>query len=286
MQLHPDAAIRYCNESTGARTRASREATMHMLGLLQSRHPNKRLDQFTTSDLTRFCLDGVSSGTSRTRRSKMVSFFGWCTYMKLIRKDPAIDLKYTVKVKSVPARSNRWLTEEEAVSLLRGFGPDLIDQRNKIVFMFGLMMGLRRDAIASLRWHMFSDDLSRVTLTVKGGKVVTLGVPPQVGAALASWRAQAPADTDVVFPWFTVDREVIWHKPMGSHNVYRITRQCGDIAPHDMRRTFAGIQDARGVPVKDISELLCHSNVGVTDVYLKKNPNRAAALADAFRLEL
>lgn len=285
MKLYPDAALRYCNESTGARTRSSRQATLRLLAQLQARHPSKELHQYRTEDLTRFCLDGVAPGTSRHRRSKMMSFFGWCHYMKLIRLDPSRDLKFTVNVKAQPARANKWLTEEEATALLRTFGTEAIDKRNRLVFMFGLMMGLRRDAIASLRWPMFSDDLSRVTLTLKGGRVATLGVPPQLVEELTAWRAQTP-DPDVILPWFTVEREPIWNKPMGSSNVYRITRKWGEMAPHDMRRTFAGILDGRGLPVKDISGLLCHSNVGTTDIYLKKNPNRAAALADAFRLEL
>jgi integrase len=47
-----------------------------------------------------------------------------------------------------------------------------------------------------------------------------------------------------------------------------------ELAPHDLRRTFAGRLEDNDVPLRTIQPALRHSSVATTDRYLADNPNR------------
>ena len=48
----------------------------------------------------------------------------------------------------------------------------------------------------------------------------------------------------------------------------------GHVAPHDLRRSVAGALQEAGVSIENISRLLRHSNVAVTERYLSRLPQR------------
>lgn len=291
MKLFPDAAVSYADLSGACNTGPSRRTTLGVLGLLQSKNPGLDLTQFRTEHLTRFCLaPGIAPGTTRSRKSKLVSFFDWTTYRGMTKKNPATDLKFTVRVRPQGVKHHHWLTEPEVVDLIRSCDTDLLGRRNRLVLMIGTFLGLRREEISLVRWGQFSTDLSSISIIGKGRKLAQLGVPSQLRDELATWRADGPPCSEVVLPWFTTDRIPLWHKPISEANVYRVVRQAGarinypDLAPHDLRRSYAGILEAKGVPLQDISKLLRHSNVGITSTYLESNPHKVKALGAAFEL--
>jgi integrase len=59
-----------------------------------------------------------------------------------------------------------------------------------------------------------------------------------------------------------------------------------DIAPHDLRRTFAGLLEDQGVPIEKISAALRHSDIGTTQRYLADNPRRTIEALDGVVIEL
>ena len=74
----------------------------------------------------------------------------------------------------------------------------------------------------------------------------------------------------------------------GSQYVDRHGNQIGIayLRPHDLRRTFAGLLDARRVPLQDIRVVLRHDTIDATHAYLADNPLRARRHLRRFTLDL
>lgn len=294
MKLYPDAARRYIEDSGSCRTRASGRLYHVMLRQLQARHPDWQVDQFDTNSLTAWCLsDGPAPNTVKTRRKVARSFFGWAAWQKLVPASPAEDLKYTLRPSNNKVRHGVWLPEHELGRLLRACPQTWAGRRARILLMFGALMGLRREELAELRWDQVSHDASRLVFIGKGEKLAQLGIPPQLRTELQAWRREAGPGAVAVLPSLNdrFDGEPNWSQPIGIGGVTNAVHQAGrwaglELAPHDLRRTFAGILEAKQVPVKDIARLMRHSNVGTTDTYLETNPARAAKLADTFTIAL
>lgn len=293
-----EALHRYINESGAPKTRSSVITfTMHVrtLGL---RNPTLELDQFKTAHLVAYCTAGnPAPNTVRTRKTILRSFFEWCTYMRFIETNPALDLKYAVRPGSGNVRMGVWLAEHEVAGLLASCGTELHGRRDRALLVPGFFMGLRVHEIANLRWAMFSTDLSRLTFVGKGRKLVQLGVPPQARVELQAWRREAPVGCQTLYPTFrgtrwSDDQVIHWETPIGVDGCRDRIQAAGKrfglttFDPHDMRRTYAGVLEAKGVPLADISRMLRHSDMGTTSRYLEKNPNKTAELADAFELAL
>jgi integrase/recombinase XerD len=303
MKLYPTAATVYVNESGKLRTPASIASFRKVMRLLQSQYPAKHLADFTSEDLTSFCLSrGAAPSTIKNRRAHCRSFFEWCTWRKLVAANPASDLKFTVQPGNFGVREGNWLTETQVSAIARSFGDDVQGRRDRIVFLFGVMCGLRAFEIAGLTWDAFTSDLASFQLVGKGNKLARQGVPAQLRKELATWRASLPLGAKAVIPrsrqvWSpaTHRREVVWcwDEPLGYDGIRHAVRTAADraavgcdLAPHDLRRTFAGILEGKGVSVQDISRALRHANVGITSTYLEKNPAKAVAVTAGLELDL
>lgn len=294
-----EATSKFLFESGLVRTPVSRRGYRNILRYLNSSFPVEDINEYTTKTLTSFCLmDNRSTATISARRTAVRSLFEWCHYMKYCKTNPAADLKFTVRSTGhKPVVVNNWLTEQQIGDMLRACNmDDIIGQRTRVVLLIGFMTGLRRAEIAALTWSDFSDDMSRLKLIGKGEKLAVLGVPPQVREALLEWRKLAPSSAVAVIPRFSSGGNIAldsirWGEPVDPKTIAdiiaEISKKSGiKLRPHDMRRSYAGMLETKGVPVTDISRALRHANVGITSTYLDKNPAKAAALADVFTLDL
>lgn len=296
MRLYPEATELFL-ASGSCNTESSKRTMAGTLRQLQQANPGLKLDEYRTSHLSDFCMHGDPAPyTVRARRSRLRAFFEWAQYRELVTVNPASSLKYTVRVQGSGTRQHNWLSEMEVAEVLRSCSDDMPGKRTKIMLMHGFMMGLRRHEIAGLRWGQYSADLSRLSVYGKGRKLVQLGVPPQLRAELTEWRRVAPAGAVAVLPkfpdWFeNGGGDPLWDHPISDpsvhHHVVDVSTSVGiKFRSHDMRRSFAGILEAKGVPLGDISRLLRHASIATTSVYLESNPRKTAALADNITLEL
>jgi integrase/recombinase XerD len=294
MKLYPEAAKQFVRSGT-CRTPSSAASYEHTLRHLQSVYPRLELHQFTTAHLTEYCMsNSPSPNTMRTRRGRISSFFGWATFHGLIDQDPSAGLKFTVKVKGGGVREHNWMSEQQFAELVRACDDTLYGRRLRLILLLGTMAGMRRFEIPTIKWSDLSADMTRLTVVGKGNKLVQLGVPPQLASLLRDWRRVAPADAVYVLPKSTShwgDGHFTWSCQMSPENVAKVVKEHGErhgveVRTHDLRRSYAGILDQRGVAVQDIQKLMRHENLGTTSIYLEKNPARAAALADEFTLEL
>jgi integrase len=279
MKLHPDAARLYVAEAGRLRTPTSCRSFYKVTQLLQSQYPHKDVAQFTANDLTQFCLSrDVAPNTIKNRRAHVRALFEWLTYKQLVPKNVASDLRYTVVAGQHGVRNGNWLTEPQVAHLLRSVPDGQVGDRDRVLLLCGVLTGLRCHELAGLRWEAFNSTFTELTLIGKGQKLETIGVPRQLGDALTAWSARNVMGLPAVLPSF----RQVYNPIMNRREQIGVER----LAPHDLRRTFAGLLEEKGVPVTDIQRAMRHANVGITSGYLEKNPRRTVAVTAGFRLEL
>lgn len=297
MKLFPDVFNEFAAESGRLRTKASREGFKCVIRQLQNDHPGQPVSRFTSEQLTRFCLKpGLAPASIRQRRSIVQVVFGWAEWKGYCRSNPASSLTYTVSPGKHNVRLGNWLEEPQIAQVLRACPDTQRGRRDRLILLFGFMMGLRRGDIEQLRWSRFSTDLKQLRLTGKGQKMVVLGVPAQLARELSAWRQEAPAGTDTVIPGYRIinlphrEESLDWDSPMQRCGIGRVVKACGErcgvpLAPHDLRRSFAGLLESKGTPVTDIQRAMRHESVGTTSIYLDKNPRRTVAVTEGLTID-
>lgn len=205
-----------------------------------------------------------------------------------------------------------WLGEDRAkllVATTRGDGTDPYRIRDSFVLAMFLYTGLRLSELHQLKWKHV--DLGAGThgllhILGKGRKLAQVPLNPAARKLLFEWRsayitgygsddigelavvprmvAGATARIGLPGPQPRMVR-ILWGRPVGcNQSIYNIVRArsaeagLGDVAPHDLRRSFAGILQDRGVPLEEISRALRHSSLETTRIYLEGKP----ALAEGF----
>lgn len=308
MKLYPDVVVAYVRESGRIRTKHSRDTYRKVMRLLQQAFPGKPVDKFTAQDLTTFCLsryDGkagqAAPSTIKQRRAHIRSTWKWATWKGFVPKDVSVDLEFTVQPGKGQVRTGTWLDADQVVRMIRDMRTDdLIDRRDLMVVLTGILTGLRRFELAGLRWDNFNSDFSQLTLKGKGDKISTIGVPPELQDELKLWHKERHMGATAVFPSFKWVmnpgkgkrvRVIRWDDPLGESGITYAVERAGerlgiDLDPHDLRRTLAGLLEAQGKSLKEIQLALRHENIGTTDTYLQKNPARAVAVTKEFRLGL
>jgi site-specific recombinase XerD len=188
-------------------------------------------------------------------------------------------------------RTGRWLSSDELHRIIES-AQDMATSdnqrvRNAVIMLMLCTMALRREELAGARWDDLSLQNRRAVLRVrgKGKKTALIDVPRPVMSALDRWQAIMRREVrgfDAGFPLVVrlwkggrPSRQAL--TPEGIWLVIHEAAQhagLGMVAPHDLRRSVAGSLQEAGVPIDTISRLLRHANVGVTERYLKKLPQR------------
>jgi integrase len=243
-----------------------------------------------------------AANTLKRQRATLRTFWSWCARQGYVRTNPAADLA-ELNLGQGQRRAGRWLTQEDALALLDSCvaDPEPHGIRDHALIATALLTGLRRAELASLRWRDVDLVQRRLSVYGKGSKFGTVGLPEQAATSLRRWRehviaahgrrswAYAP-----VFPTGRViglhERSYVfdWSRPLMPEGLWKIIARraedagLGTVAPHDLRRSFAGFLEERGVDLGGIQAALRHSSPDVTQrCYLERSPRRALrAVAD------
>lgn len=198
-------------------------------------------------------------------------------------------------VKQEGQRAGNWLTRPQAQALLNA--PDvttLRGLRDRALLAVLLGCGLRRAEAAGLEWRHVQQREGRwviVDLVGKRGKLRSVPMPAWAWTALEAWGTAAGisgtgrvfrsiAGRDLVGDSMTPQaiREVVVH--------YAGDLNLGDIAPHDLRRTFAQLARKGGADLEQIQLSLGHASVQTTQRYLGTRQDLTDAPADRLGLRL
>ena len=164
------------------------------------------------------------------------------------------------------------LERREVEALLAGCGTSATGRRDRAVLTLLWRSGLRISEALALR--PADVNLSAGTVRVlrgKGGKSRTVALDALARSALEAWLAARPAGRGPLFCPISKPGQ-----PLQSNHVRNRMRRLAARAdiekrvhPHGLRHTFAVELDAEGFPLREIGDLLGHSNASTTDQYLR-----------------
>lgn len=287
-------------------TRATYRDTLRAL---ERRIPGVYLEHVTGEQLLDFLLyDDDGKPTARAgstlgrQRASLNSFFGWCHHRGLVKANPATSLM-EIELGRDTRRPGRWLTHDERVNALEAVRSCPFDNalRDEALLIVAMLTGLRRAELAGLQWRQVDLSGRRMVVFGKGGTVKTIGLPDQAATALRHWlkfhrerRGRAPSPQD---PVFCTGRQhgginggedgyvFTWHRPLSKFTVNAIVQRYAGCATHDLRRSFAGMLDEKGVGLQGIQAALRHSSPTVTvQCYLDRSPRRAIEAVEDLEL--
>ncbi len=187
-------------------------------------------------------------------------------------------MRGAVKVKAHKGtKAHTWLSQKQVKEITKLCGDNLEGRRDWIVLGLLLGAGLRREELATLTFDALKQQPMKggkirdvLQVKGKGAKDRVIPIKPILSEHLRAWRETVQGGL--------VARSLGMGKKLGKGisavAIFQIVRKYGgmiglpELAPHDLRRTFAQLGYEAGVPITQISVLLGHSNVGTTQKYL------------------
>jgi integrase len=231
-----------------------------------------------------------------------LSFFEWAMEYGHVVEPISVVLKRRVRVSGTNSlRPHSWLNEHEVRALLASCDETPRGRRDHALLGLGLLCGLRLEELRTLRWSGVNVEARMIALVGKGAKPAYVGLSEQFARFLVDWMRLCSSNAGTTFGscpvvprgWYgggpTTHTEGVYHidwvRPMSRSTVEKTVRMRGalighpELAPHDLRRSCAGLLEAKGVPIQDISRFLRHSNVAVTQRYLMESPYKVVETA-------
>ncbi len=248
----------------------------------------------------------LAANTLKRYRTALSAFYGWAHD----RGHVAVDHRPALRSVVLPCRRvrpGRWLTDVEARHLLATCDDTPRGVRDRALLTTALLSGLRAAELIGLTWGAVDLDIGRIRLVGKGRKVADVAIAEQARQALQQWRQLANTCTreEVRADWPVFCRSNCIGGLNGSASRYwfdwadrssiSLVRSVlayrarlagiGHVAPHDLRRSFAGFLDGNGIDLRTIQMALRHGSPETTvRCYLAPNPTRALQAVGALRL--
>jgi len=214
----------------------------------------------------------------------------------LYRLEAATD---AIKVKaSAGKKTHTWLSKAEVERLTSQFDVSTITGlRDRVAIGLLVGAGLRRNEACQLRWSdlvrqphedsiTFPDGRLVLAIRGKGRKNRSVPVSENLARLLMRWRDIVGGDDDslVLRALNKMHREP--SDSLSTVALFGIVRRAGtsigkpELAPHDLRRTYAKLGRQNGIPLTTISKLLGHSNVAVTERYVGEDDTNGRTVSD------
>lgn len=195
-----------------------------------------------------------------------------------------------VSISASPRRKKHQILEKDKV-------PGLIENiestcrhkttaiRNKTMLLTLIFSGLRRSELTGLTLEQLDMGARRLTVVGKGGKVRIVPIPRLAFDSLVLWLAYRGHEPGYLFLPVNKSGKVLsadkQESPMDTSTIYQLCKQYGlisqtsKIAPHSLRRSYATWLHRDGVSLKDIKEMLGHSSITTTEIYVQTDYEQA-----------
>jgi integrase/recombinase XerD len=194
----------------------------------------------------------------------------------LIPYDRAAILRGVTGVKAGGVRIGNWLTQEQAQQLLNTPNTKTLKGlRDRAILAVFLGAALRRTELTQLTNEHIQQREGRwviVDIIGKRGKVRTVPIASWVKYAIDTWTTAAHITQGTIFKRM-MKGGVLTSFTMTPQAVYNLVLHYSELAgldvrPHDLRRTSAKLARNGGSPLEQISLVLGHESMVVTQRYL------------------
>ena len=188
-------------------------------------------------------------------------------------------------------KAHTWLSQAQVKEITGACSDNLIGRRDWIVLGLLLGAGLRRDELAGLTFDAIKQQPTKggkvrsvIEVTGKGNKTRVIPISKLLADRLQEWRALV-GDGNIARS-ITKGKKAIIGASLSAIGIFKLVASYGaaigkdELAPHDLRRTFAQLGYEAGVPITQISVLLGHSSVTTTQRYLDLNLDLETTASD------
>jgi integrase len=191
-------------------------------------------------------------------------------------------------------RLGNWLDRRQAERLIQA--PDtctLTGKRDRALFAVLIGCGLRRSEAVGLRFEHIQQREQRwviVDLLGKHGRVRSVPMPGWAKTDLDRWSTAAGVHTGRVFRPINRGGRLT-HESLADKCIWSILRKytpalgLAQIAPHDLRRSYARLAHQGRAPIEQIQLSLGHESIQTTERYLGVKQDLGDAPCDRLGLE-
>lgn len=239
---------------------------------------------FTKATVQRFVqhlrTKNLSASTVNVRLAPLRRLAAEAADNGLLAPEIAAGISRVKGVRQQGTRTGNWLTVEQAERLIHA--PDaakLKGKRDRALLAVLIGCGLRRSEASSLTFEHIQQREGRwaiVDLRGKGNRVRTVPMPAWTKAKIDDWSAAAALTGGRVFRSMNnrgqIARDVLLPQNI-METVVKYSRRIvpgatGQVAPHDLRRTFARLAHKGRAALEQIQLSLGHASIVTTERYL------------------
>lgn len=230
--------------------------------------------------------DGVKITTMNLYLSVLHSFFAWAEQMKMIDNSPVIPVVMPSRkaVNMEKKKAYKHLLEEEDFRRILNGGkpkgvPEMKWKRNKAILVMLMTTALRNSELRDLRMRDLNFEEGTVKVEKGKGNKERLSAFPKVTQDVvkeyleSGYRPNNLGQDDFVFGtnedgnWNQFDRFTL--SQLVERNIRLATGKDG-YRSHSCRHFAATFYFDRGVDMQSISEVLGHSSLNTTSIYIEK----------------
>jgi integrase len=187
-------------------------------------------------------------------------------------------------------KTHVWLLPVQVKELMATCEDDLVGRRDWIVLGLLVGAGLRRTELVTLRFEDLKEQPRKngkmrpvLAIKGKGAKNRTIPISDKLAQAIRDWGELLGFQGFIAR---SLGRKKVVGDSLSQIGVFNIARKHGamigipELAPHDLRRTYAQLGYEAGIPITQISKLLGHANIAVTQRYLNLDLNLEETISD------
>lgn len=201
-------------------------------------------------------------------------------------------MRGAVKVrKHKGTKAHTWLSQAQVKDITSLCGADGIGLRDWIVLGLLLGAGLRRDELAGLTFNAIKQQPTRggklrtvLEVTGKGDKSRVIPISKILSERLNAWREIVNGGN--IARSVTKGKNKQIGDSLSPIGIFKIVNAYGaqigkpELAPHDLRRTYAQLGYEAGVPLTQLQTLLGHESINTTQKYLDLNLDLETTVSD------
>lgn len=282
MGLELPLFIDYLKETKNASesTVSSYQRDLRKLESYLSEHGIVEVGHVTSTNLNSYVLylekQGLSTATVSRNVASMKAFFHYAYFKRQIEKDPT----ETIRAPHIEKRVPGILSQEETVRLLEqpsGDSPKELRDRAMLELLYAT--GMRVSELISLK--MSDVNLVLNYVVCKDGekeRVIPFGDKARTALDryLKKGRTQLLREKESGYLFVNCSGSI-----MSRQGFWKLIKQyaakagiVADITPHTLRHSFAAHLVQNGADLKAVQEMLGHSDISTTQMYVNMNVDR------------